>query len=108
MRRLRWALLGFVVLAMGNSANAQSFANGLTGIKPSDVQFKQIDIPKTLMAPQATTQNIGPSRFSLSNLLRPFVGPSTKPVRGSSIIPNQQYPNAYNPLPPINSTVPGR
>jgi hypothetical protein len=108
MRRSRWAWAGIVALALSGSARAQTsnYSSALTGIKPSDVQFKQVDISGALRAPNGVVSTGSSNGFSLSNFFRKLMGPSPTPVMGRSNIPSAQYPSAVMPLPPVSSTVP--
>lgn len=108
MRLLRWACAGILALALTDRANAQDFQSALTGIKPSDVQFKQVDISGALRATNPVIESGSQNRFSLSNFFRRLTGPSTKTIIGRSNIPAPQYPSAIMPLAPIMSTVPKR
>jgi predicted Zn-dependent protease len=117
MRRARWLMLGIFALAMCGVAAAQSanvpqgsFSSALTGIRPTDVQFKQIDTAALARAPVNTLQQTGQSRFSLTNFFRKMFMPTAKPTRGVSPLPDPQsvpgwqFPNS--PIKPVQPVIP--
>jgi hypothetical protein len=114
MRRARWLLLGVLTLGVYGIAQGQnqtlpqgSFSSGLTGIRPTDIQFKQIDTGALSRAPINTVQQTGKSRFSLSNFFRKIFTPSTKPTRGVSPlpapkdVPGWQFDSPFKPVKPV-------
>jgi hypothetical protein len=103
--RARWAWAVVVALALGGSAGAQDFSSALTGVKPANVTFKQVDTAGVLRSPIATMNTSGTSGFSLTGFFRKLVGPSPKPIIGQSNIPVPLFKNAVMPSLPISSTV---
>jgi hypothetical protein len=102
MRKAKWIVGAVLAFSFAGLAAAQQFQSALTGVRPSDVQFRKIDTSGAIASPSLTS--MGQSRFSLSSFFRrlnPFA-PST-PAR--IVVPRQQYPSAFDPLPPINSTI---
>jgi len=117
MRRARWLMLGVFSLAMCGVAAAQtanvpqgSFSSALTGIRPTDVQFKQIDTTGLLRAPVNTLQQTGGSRFSLTNFFRKMFMPSASPTRGVSPLPDPQkvpgWQFSNSPIKPVQPVIP--
>jgi hypothetical protein len=114
MRRARWLLLFVLALAVYGTADGQSpslpqgsFSSGLTGIRPTDVQFKQIDTAALSRAPVNTLQQTGKSRFSLSNFFRKMFMPSAKPTHGVSPlpapkdVPGWKFDSPFKPVQPV-------
>jgi hypothetical protein len=95
--------MGVFALALAGDAHAQNFQSALTGVSPANIQFKQIDLSGAVAGTPALP-SAGGSGFSLTNFFRQVVGLGPT-LSGSSTIPAPRYSNAYNPLPPINSTV---
>jgi hypothetical protein len=113
MRLLRWAFVGVLALALTDRAQAQTNIgpiqpNALTGIKPSDVQFKKVDTTSLLRAPIPAANTAGTNSFSLTGIFRRLTGTGTTPIMGRSNIPAPQYQSAVTPLLPVMSTVPLR
>ena len=121
MHRARWSLVGMLALAVGNLANGQGanvpnlqpvgFSSALTGIKPSDVQFRQIDTKGLLRAPVPTIGKATESRSTIKNLFRKVFGFNSKPVQGVSplpdpaTVPGWQFPDS--PIKPMRPQLPG-
>ena len=97
-----WPALIFA-LALAGNAHAQNFQSALTGVSPANIQGKKVDVKGALVGPSLTSA--GTSGFSLTSFFRQVVGLGNPTISGSSNIPAPRYANAYNPLPPINSTV---
>jgi hypothetical protein len=106
--RARWAWAAILALGLTGGAKAQDLSSALTGVKPSNLQFKQVDTSGALRSPISAMNSGSSSRFSLTGIFRKLAAPSPKPIIGVSNIPAQQYPNGFAPSLPINSTVPGR
>lgn len=121
MRRARWTLAALFALAVCVSADAQSanvpkiapsgFSSAMTGIKPTDVQFRQIDTNKLLRAPGPVVQQVQAKKFSFGSFLRKITGIGSAPVRGVSPLPNPktvpgwQFQNSpIKPMKPILPT----
>ncbi len=51
MRFARLALAGFLALGCAGSASAQNFQSAISGVKPSDITFKQVDTGSTIAGP---------------------------------------------------------
>lgn len=103
MRKLRWAWAAVIALAIEGNAQAQNFQSALTGVNPANITFEKVNIKGAMVGTPALT-NVGASGFSLTSFFRQMVGLGPTKV-GRSTVPAPRYPNAYNPLPPINSTV---
>jgi hypothetical protein len=119
MRLARWSLVAVVALAVHGSADAQStnlprgnFSSGLTGIRPTDVQFRQIDTTALTRGTAAPVQNIaqGQSGFSLGRFFKKLFTFGSNRTTGVSPLPNPgtvpgwQFPNS--PIKPMQPIIP--
>jgi len=103
MRITHWAIAGVCALAMSGTANAQNFQSGLTGVRPSDVTFRQVDTGSVVQGTPSLPTSMQ-SRWSFSSFFRKVTNFGST-TRGSSNIPAQQYPNIVEPLRPTSSRV---
>ena len=120
MRHARWSLAAALALAVGGLAHGQGanipqfqpagFSSALTGIKPTDVQFRQVDTQALLRAPAPTMTNVSQNRFSFKNLFRNVFSFGGKTVHGVSplpdpkTVPGWQFPSS--PIRPVKPVIP--
>ena len=106
MRCLRWAFVGVFALALTGSVHAQgSPQTALTGVKPSDLQFKKVDTGEVMRSANGAMNTAGASGFSLTSFFRRLTGPGNKTLMGSSAIPPPRFSKPVQPQLPVNSTV---
>jgi len=103
MRASKWVCAGALALTLSSSALAQNFQSSLTGVKPSEVTFKKIDVANVANGVPALPSSME-SRFSFTGIFRKITNFGST-TRGSSNIPQQQYPNIIEPRRPISSQV---
>lgn len=103
MRKAHLVLAGLIALALAPNARAQNFQSAISGVKPSDVQFKKVDTSGAIGGTSSLT-TIGKSPFSLTGFFRRITGLG-QPKSVIAPVPAPQYKSSFTPLPPINSTV---
>src|SRR5262245_58594839 len=121
MRRVRWALMGALALAIGNFANGQGanvpnlqppgFSSALTGVRPTDIQFRQIDTNKLLRAPVPAAMNTTQRSSGIGGFFRKVFGFIDKPKRGASPLPDPKTVPGWqfqdSPIKPMKPILPG-
>lgn len=110
MRLASWVAVGVVAFGFATSANAQTsgspqaltpsnLSSVMTGVKPSDVQFRMPDgrlLPKGAVPTSPTAATATRSRFSLASLFARLTGSSNS---------GPSTPTAFKPVMPVMSTV---
>lgn len=109
MRRIFWVSAFMVVWLTAGNAHAQEFSSGFTGVRPAQIQFKQIDVPGLARSTSPVISSTSsPSMFgSLTNFFRSFNLTATgSSIRGNSAIPRPNYRESFTPVLPTVMTIP--
>lgn len=101
MAHLAWA--GVIALALATDAHAQNFQSAISGIKPSDVQFKKVDTSSAIGGAPSLTE-AGQFSFGLTGLFRKITN-FNRPTPTATRVPTPQYNSRFTPLKPINATI---